>query len=203
MSMSPHASGLAKLAVTLAYFLVYSLIIGDVEVSSGMVAVERAAMLRLQRTIAVPGRVILPFTSDGCSGGLSAGWNRLSEAVPLFRHQFGDRPPYEDCCLAHDRLYWRGVTEHGYEQRLAADQTLRACVLEHGRAHRDEYARQFALPPAVIDQNFQLIAELMYGAVRTGGGPCTPLPWRWGYGWPACGTPVARGGQATPEGGVP
>ena len=29
-------------------------------------------------------------------------------------------------------------------------------------------------------------ADMMYRAVRIGGGPCTGLPWRWGNGWPGC-----------------
>jgi hypothetical protein len=33
---------------------------------------------------------------------------------------------------------------------------------------------------------YQGIADLMYRAVRLGGIPCSGLPWRWGYGWPAC-----------------
>ena len=28
--------------------------------------------------------------------------------------------------------------------------------------------------------------ELMFIAVRIGGGPCTGLAWRWGHGWPPC-----------------
>ena len=31
-----------------------------------------------------------------------------------------------------------------------------------------------------------MTAELMFYAVRIGGGPCSGLAWRWGHGWPPC-----------------
>jgi hypothetical protein len=41
-------------------------------------------------------------------------------------------------------------------------------------------------------KNFRVIGDLMYFAVRAGGKPCSPFPWRWGYGWPNC-EPVGDG----------
>ncbi len=76
------------------------------------------------------------------------------------------------CCLAHDLAYWRGGTEEG---RLAADQALEACVL----ARTGDKA----------------LATMMFGGVRSGGGPQLDTPFRWGYGWP-----YGRGYRAlTPE----
>jgi hypothetical protein len=86
------------------------------------------------------------FWSDGCS---------------LFPDgTLQDRSLWCDCCFNHDIAYWRGGTE---EERKAADQTLRACVLEH------------------IGNN--TLATTMYDGVRVGGSPVFPTWYRWGYGW--------------------
>lgn len=90
-----------------------------------------------------------PFTTDGCSGGMSRLWRRL----------FKTPPPWEGCCEAHDRLYWRGGTA---QQRSMADYKLMACVARRG---------------------YPGWAFLMWLAVRVGGHPLLPFKWRWGYGW--------------------
>lgn len=127
-----------------------------------------------------------PFVSDGCSGGLSDIWRGLARALPGFEEEYGAQPPWEHCCVAHDRAYWRGEAENGYERRKAADLRLKQCVIDTGRGLR---LWQVAGSPAdapELAQRFRLAADLMYRAVRAGGLPCTPLPWRWGYGWPPC-----------------
>jgi len=126
------------------------------------------------------------FTSDGCSGGMSDGWQHLARVIPVFKNKFGDKPPWEECCVEHDRAYWQGITINGFETRLKADQSLRQCVIEFGKLHSEAYSREFNLDKIVIETNFTVTAELMYRAVRVGGQPCTVFPWRWGYGWPAC-----------------
>jgi hypothetical protein len=140
----------------------------------------------LARVQAMPDNHLLPFSTDGCSGGLSDGWRFLAKTLPAFKHKFGDKPPYESCCVEHDRAYWRGETEQGFDRRLQADRRLQQCVQEFGKTHRDEFARQFNLSAQTIETNFEIVAALMYRAVRVGGGPCTVFPWRWGYGWPMC-----------------
>jgi hypothetical protein len=147
---------------------------------------EELDLSRLSRVQADPAKAIAEFTTDGCSGGLSEGWATLSRLLPAFRTAFGDRPPYEFCCAAHDRAYWRGETVQGYAKRLEADETLRHCVVAYGAQHRAEFAERFHLPEDAIVTNFQAIGDLMYFAVRAGGKPCSPFPWRWGYGWPNC-----------------
>ncbi|MDE2428548.1 MAG: hypothetical protein KGM99_07465 [Burkholderiales bacterium] len=95
-----------------------------------------------------------PFTTDGCS---------------LFPDRSMDgKKDWCACCLAHDLAYWRGGTE---DERLKADQELRACVERKTSDHS--------------------LAETMFLGVRTGGGPQINTPFRWGYGWP-----VGRGYQA-------
>ncbi len=88
-----------------------------------------------------------PFSTDGCS--LFPDRSLLS-GVDWCR-----------CCVAHDLVYWRGGTA---EERLEADQALRACVLQA--------------------TGNTALAELMYAGVRTGGGPYFYTRYRWAYGWP-------------------
>jgi hypothetical protein len=90
-----------------------------------------------------------PFTTDGCSGGMTALWRLFA----------GRDPPWNGCCVDHDKLYWPGGTA---EERRNADARLRACV---------------------TGQGYPTWAWLMWAAVRIGGHPLLPFPWRWGYGW--------------------
>ena len=86
-----------------------------------------------------------PFTSDGCS------------AFP--DGTLAQRELWLSCCRKHDFAYWKGGT---YEERLASDMALEACVAKVGRAD---------------------IALLMLAGVRVGGSPYFPAKFRWGYGW--------------------
>ena len=140
----------------------------------------------LYETIKQATNGIKPFTTDGCSGGMSSGWQHLARVLPVFKKQFGDIPAWESCCVTHDREYWAGANSNGFEKRRLADKALWQCVKEFGRTHSDEFSQRFKIDREVIKQQFAITAELMYRAVRVGGQPCTPLPWRWGYGWPYC-----------------
>lgn len=160
--------------------------------SSSPLLDETARMQRLARVQADPRAELAPFTSDGCSGGMSLAWRSLAELSEQLRDRFGEHPPWEACCVAHDRSYWRGETQDGYARRLQADEELRACVSSTGRSRAQEIGRQLGWAPERVEEGFAAVSELMYSAVRAGGGPCTGLPWRWGYGWPQC---PAAGGQ--------
>jgi hypothetical protein len=127
-----------------------------------------------------------PFTTDGCSGGLSEGWVLLAQALPRFADKFGDKPVWEDCCVAHDRSYWRGASAEGFDQRLRADMELRGCVQGYGPRLAPELGARHGISEATVISIFSAAGEMMYQAVRAGGKPCTFLPWRWGYGWPQC-----------------
>jgi hypothetical protein len=72
---------------------------------------------------------------------------------------FGNTPPWEGCCIEHDVKYWAGGDSL---ERLQVDQELRRHVLMLG---------------------YRAVAWAMFLAVRIGGSPYLPLPWRWGYGW--------------------
>jgi hypothetical protein len=153
---------------------------------------ENALMARLEKVQAATPGGPAPFTSDGCSGGMSAGWDLLARRLPGFRERYGGSPPWEACCLAHDRDYWAGETADGYHHRKAADERLRECVTAVGRAQSARVAGELGLSAETIEGAFAAAGELMYGAVRVGGPPCTLLPWRWGYGWPSCVSPAPQ-----------
>lgn len=65
---------------------------------------------------------------------------------------------YGDCCLAHDRDYYRGGTK---AERKASDKRLRDCVRAKGHKY---------------------ISRMMYIGVRIGGVSWLPTPFRWGFG---------------------
>lgn len=65
---------------------------------------------------------------------------------------------YGDCCVAHDRDYYRGGTG---AERKAADKRLAQCVRAKGHKY---------------------LSRLMYIGVRIGGVSWLPTPFRWGFG---------------------
>jgi hypothetical protein len=149
-------------------------------------ALENQQMSRLAAQQNRPGVSIDAFHSDGCSGGMSQAWSYLSDTLPEFVRYAGDKPPWEHCCVEHDRHYWRGETQDGYHRRQQADAQLRACVQLTGAQQSDEIAAALGLPQQDIVEVIDLTGELMYQAVRIGGIPCSGFPWRWGHGWPPC-----------------
>lgn len=91
---------------------------------------------------------------------------------------------------AHDRAYHDagGATraEQSYAARRAADAALRACVAATAEDRRAALAAQYGMRADQVGWAYQAIAQGMYLAVRFGGGPCSGLPWRWGYGYAQC-----------------
>lgn len=129
---------------------------------------------------------LAPFTTDGCSGRQSYNWKQLAKLLPGFEKQFGDKPPWEKCCVIHDRAYWRGSAVDGYKLRKEADEKLEQCVIDTGARLAPELGPKYSVPEEKVRHAFRVTAALMYQAVRLGGQPCSLLPWRWGYGWPNC-----------------
>ena len=148
--------------------------------------IEEWNLTLLEKVRKTEGVKLQPFTTDGCSGGLSEGWRSFASLFPAFKDKFGEKPPWEACCIEHDRAYWKGEVEDGYNKRLEADRTLRQCVIEYGSNNSARLSKQFSIDKDKIEKQFELTADLMYQAVRIGGKPCSMLPWRWGYGWPNC-----------------
>ena len=107
----------------------------------------------------------IPFTTDGCSGGMSWMWRKL----------FGCPPPWEGMCVNHDHWYWLGGT---FRKKVEADVMLMWGVFLSVWELQIQWYWRVALIPA-----FALMALLMFVAVSVGGMPFLPLPWRWNYGW--------------------
>ena len=150
---------------------------------------ELPAHERFVATKSAPGAALAPFTTDGCSGGLSAGWAFAARHIPALVEHHGDHPPWEACCITHDRAYHEGPGEDAmasFMARRTADETMRACVLAEGAARRESLMRDYGLSAGMVDFLYEGIAGAMYRAVRLGGAPCSRLSWRWGYGWPQC-----------------
>ena len=74
-----------------------------------------------------------------------------------WRWLFDAPPPWEGCCNRHDQPYAQGGTA---KQRFKADTALLRCVAQSGHPWW---------------------AMAMFIAVRLGGGPYLPTPWRWGF----------------------
>ena len=155
---------------------------------------RRLEMGRHEQLAAVkaqPGSAIAAFTTDGCSGGLSVGWEYLAAEIQRFRAAHGTHPPWESCCITHDRAYHAGgprdaTAAESFEARKEADLALKVCVLETGVRRTLELSAEYNVSAREVEILYAAIADLMYRAVRIGGVPCTGLPWRWGYGWPEC-----------------
>ena len=148
---------------------------------------HRALLTRMNET----GSELAAFTTDGCSGGLSIGWQYLAMQVESVRAIHGERPPWEACCIEHDRLYHAAVPagsspEEGFMARKQADEELRSCVVDTGFDRATTLSNDYDVSIETVEGLYTTIADLMYRAVRVGGVPCSGLPWRWGYGWPAC-----------------
>ncbi len=134
---------------------------------------------------------LAPFTTDGCSGGLSIGWNHLAATVDHIKEIHGDSPPWEACCVTHDRAYHTAgprqcTPADSFRARKTADEQLRQCVIDTGVERAPELSDAYGLSPEEVTGIYSVIGSLMYRAVRLGGVPCSGLPWRWGYGWPDC-----------------
>lgn len=158
--------------------------------------VERNLEMRAHETlismIGVTSSVLTDFTTDGCSGGLSDNWEMLAGRFPEFAAQHGEIPPWQECCVTHDRKYHAGgggleSAQESFERRKMADLALKSCVVETGVQRSSVLSEQYGLTEDEIRNLYQIISGVMYRAVRLGGAPCTGLSWRWGYGWPRCG----------------
>jgi len=142
-----------------------------------------------------PANKLTEFTSDGCSGGLSLSWLWLAETFPEFKSNYNSEPPWQHCCVAHDRVYWQGPAKNGFNLRKQADRDLQQCVVATGKEKSLTRSKQSDSNKKQLDKAFAKVALQMYRAVRIGGIPCSPLPWRWGYGWPRCSLPGSETGN--------
>jgi len=111
---------------------------------------------------------LLLACASGCASGRVATGPRpvlkpfVSDGCSLFPDgTIKDKEKWKQCCIEHDIAYWQGGTK---QDRINADIKLRDDILK--KTGNKE------------------LAELVYQAVRTWGGPAFPSWYRWGYGWP-------------------
>ncbi len=98
--------------------------------------------------------------SDGCSGGMSEGYEKLQMMI----HENVEKTlPWRGCCVIHDETYYYGGSK---EEKIAADKKLKNCVAnvvgKKGMGH--------------------LLGSTMELAVKIGGKPYFSTSYRWGYG---------------------
>lgn len=162
----------------------------DVPENAVGTVLEIPAHRALARLRADPDIVLALFETDGCSGGLSSVWRVVAGQFEEFAVAHGGVPPWEACCVSHDRLYHLAgpdpAPQASFDARLVADQELRSCVIAQGETRVSEIAEYYDTEPERVRKAYDSIAEAMFLAVRFGGGPCSGLPWRWGYGYPGC-----------------
>jgi hypothetical protein len=153
-------------------------------------ALEIPAHRWLAEVREAPDTELAPFTTDGCSGGMSSLWTFIAERYPAFAEAHEGVPPWEDCCVAHDRVYHTGGAypdpKASYAARIAADEELQRCVTATASDRDDVLQELYGMTEAQVRRVYEAIGAAMLHAVRLGGGPCTGLPWRWGYGYPHC-----------------
>ncbi|GAA6191763.1 hypothetical protein [Phaeobacter sp. NW0010-22] len=143
-----------------------------------------------------------PFVTDGCSGGLSYSWTLVADTFPDFAEAHNQLPPWENCCVIHDRAYHNmagaETAQASYDARVVADEALQSCVVDTGSLRVVELAELYGASQQQVLGAYETIAGAMYLAVRFGGGPCSGLPWRWGYGYPECSVFGASSGDDSP-----
>jgi hypothetical protein len=144
----------------------------------------------LMSEVTDPKASLSEFETDGCSGGMSWSWRVVADLFPDFKDVQGAQPPWEACCVTHDQAYHNagGATEAeaSFAARLAADEALRQCVASPSQEEIDAVVARYEVAPEQVEMAYELIATSMFNAVRFGGGPCSGLPWRWGFGYPGC-----------------
>ena len=155
-------------------------------------AVELPAHQTLMSMVDQQGTELSEFTTDGCSGGMSAVWTFIAASFPAFSDTHRNAPPWHDCCVEHDREYHTasGATgaEASFDSRLLADEELRACIAATAEQRKEELVKVYNTNEKTVVEAYNAIAGAMFHSVRLGGGPCSGLPWRWGYGYPQCPT---------------
>jgi len=190
---------LVVIAILLSLFILFALRDSSTESVSSVLSnadslerhMEMSRQKKLRAMKSNPVNNPTPFTTDGCSGGLSVGWEYLAGMIPNFKETHGTVPAWQSCCETHDLAYHAAgfredTAEMSFEARRKADLELKACVIETGVTRSPELTKEYTLSDEELKHLYNGIANLMYGAVRIGGMPCTDLPWRWGYGWPEC-----------------
>ena len=153
--------------------------------------IELPAHERLQTTLADTNNTLSPFETDGCSGYQSQTWEFIATQIPSFKEAHHAKPPWENCCVTHDRAYHMGGSQHdataSFLARETADDKLHNCIIQTATDRQSELSKTYGMTSAQVKTAYAAIANTMHLAVRLGGKPCTGLSWRWGYGYKNCG----------------
>jgi hypothetical protein len=163
----------------------------DADSDDANINLELGLQQQFQDRISSADSTLAEFTTDGCSGGLSVGWDYFAQELGFFRERHGTKPPWASCCVEHDRSYHSGggaglTAAQSFTAREQADEELRVCVLSTATERGDSLQADYDLSAKQTAVLYETIADSMHLAVRLGGMPCTGLSWRWGYGWSDC-----------------
>ncbi len=80
---------------------------------------------QLMRCIAKPDSRLSAFHTDGCSGDLSEGWESFGAMLGEFRETHGTNPPWQSCCVEHDKLYHTSRTPDSTAELLCKNRARR------------------------------------------------------------------------------
>jgi hypothetical protein len=153
--------------------------------------IEMPAHERLQTLRSDPSNTLAPFETDGCSGYQSQIWEFIAAQIPSFERVHQNQPPWQSCCVTHDRAYHIGGfnrdAQASFDARTAADNQLHACVIQTAMDRKSELSKTYGMTETQVATAYTAIANTMFIAVRVGGAPCSGLAWRWGYGYTNCG----------------
>jgi len=146
---------------------------------------------RIIESVQADAEQLPPLKSDGCSAGMSKGWSFFAASFPAFAKVHGERPPWESCCLAHDKRYHAGPPRNAdaatsVSLRKSADEEARQCIIGTAARREQALAAAYRINRREVARIYRAIADTTYNAVRAGGAPCTGLDWRWGFGLPNC-----------------
>ena len=124
---------------------------------------------KLQVLKSNPKNVLTKFTTDGCSGGLSVGWEYLAGMIPNFKETHGTEPAWQSCCETHDLAYHEAgsredTAEMSFEARRKADLVLKSCVIETGIKRGPELTKEYNISNEELKHLYNAIANLMYNA---------------------------------------
>ena len=179
-----------KLAVFMLANVLAACVSANEEADGFTKRIELPAHVQLEALRSAPDVELAAFTTDGCSGWQSQAWSFVAENILAFKRAHQNLPPWEACCVIHDRAYHSGGTEPlaevSFEARLEADEALRTCVVDTSSNRKQQLSELYGVSQAQVSAAYRTISEAMLAAVRLGGAPCTGLPWRWGYGYPDC-----------------
>lgn len=113
-----------------------------------------------------------PWTTDGCSDfGFDTGI--IACADPELAADF------LIACYWHDFGYWKGGT---LETRRQVDRRFKSDL--QSALARYEIRQRLEPDPYDVEEAFKVLDDIYHAAVRVGGWPWLPTPWRWGHGHP-------------------